>query len=311
MKSETVSLPREGFSVLLRGKLEPETATPAHEGFGHLLRHALHRYTGRLLLVGGVLVFVVVFLAPDIFKMIPAGSVGVMYRPLFGGTQTENVMSEGLHLVIPWNDITIYNIRVQEVRHEMHVLTKEGLTVQLHLSIRYHPEPEMVGMLHKRIGPEYVDKVVIPEVESAMRTIMAAFTVHDVYTSDPGLLQRVIDESLEGVSQEFVLVDDVVLRSVELPEKVEEAVEEKMKERQLVEAYEYRVERERLESNRKGLEAATIKKYNDVVNSSITPQLLKWKAIEATHDLAQSPNSKIIFIGGKQGDLPIMLGGEK
>jgi prohibitin 1 len=169
----------------------------------------------------------------------------------------------------------------------------------------------MVGMLHKRIGPEYEKQVVIPEVESAMRTIMAGFTVHDVYTSDPGLLQRVIDESLEGVSQEFVLVDDVVLRYVELPQKVKEAVEEKMKEKQLAEAYEYKVERERMEGNRKELEAANIKKYNDVLNSSITPQLLKWKAIEATRELAQSTNSKIIFIGGKQGDLPIMLAAEK
>jgi regulator of protease activity HflC (stomatin/prohibitin superfamily) len=237
--------------------------------------------------------------------------VGVLYKPLFGGTRTESVLSEGLHLIVPWDVLTVYNVRVQEDKHEMRVLSKEGLTVELHLSIRYHPEPEMVGMLHKRIGPEYKAKVVVPEVESALRTIMAGFTVHDVYTSDPGLLQRVIDESLEGVSQEFVRVDDIVLRSIELPDKVKEAVEQKMQEKQLAEAYEYKVERERMEGERKMLEVATIKKYNEVLNSSITPQLLKWKAIEATRELAQSPNSKIIFIGGKQGDLPIMLSGEK
>src|SRR5258705_10950187 len=122
--------------------------------------------------------FIIVIMAADIFRMIPAGSVGVMYRPLFGGTQTESVMSEGLHLIVPWDQIIVYNVRVQEDKHEMEVLTKEGLTVKLHLSIRYHPEPEMVGMLHKRIGPEYEKQVVIPEVESAMRTIMAGFTVH-------------------------------------------------------------------------------------------------------------------------------------
>ena len=82
-------------------------------------------------------------------------------------------------------------------------------------------------------------------------------TVDLVWANAGPRMQRVIDESLEGVSQEFVLVDDVVLRSVELPEKVKEAVEEKMKEKQLAEAYEYKVERERLESRRKELEAAT------------------------------------------------------
>lgn len=311
MKSETSNPSIEGFRVLLKGKQKAEPASATPEGFHVLLDRKLRRYVKRLMIVAAGLVFVLVYLAPNIFNVIPAGSVGVMYKPLFGGTQTEWVLGEGLHLVLPWNAITVYNIRVQESRHEMPVLSKEGLTVMLHLSIRYHPEPEMVGMLHKRIGPEYEEKVVIPEVESAMRTIMAAFTVHDVYTSDPGLLQRVIDESLEGVSQEFVLVDDVVLRSVELPEKVKVAVEEKMKEKQLAEAYEYKVERERLESRRKEVEAETLKKYNDVLNSSITPQLLKWKAIEATRELAQSPNAKMIFIGGKQGDLPIMLAAEK
>jgi regulator of protease activity HflC (stomatin/prohibitin superfamily) len=168
----------------------------------------------------------------------------------------------------------------------------------------------MVGMLHQRVGPEYEERIVIPEVESALRTIMGAFTMPEVYGSEPGLLQKVINESLESVSQKFVKIDDVVLRTVELPPAVRTAIEEKMTQKQLAEAYEYKLQRERQEAERKEIEAAGFKRYNEVLASSITPALLRWKGIEATKELAQSPNSKIIFVGNKQEGLPVVLGGE-
>jgi regulator of protease activity HflC (stomatin/prohibitin superfamily) len=220
------------------------------------------------------------------------------------------VLGEGVQVIAPWDSLTIYTTRVQEEKHEMSVLTKEGLSVRLHLSIRYHPEAEMVGMLHQRVGPNYKERIVIPEVESSLRTIMGGFTMPEVYGSEPGLLQKVINETLESASQKFVKIDDVVLRTVELPAAVRTAIEEKMTQKQLAEAYEYRLQRERQEAERKVIEADGFKRYNEVLTSSITPALLRWKGIEATRELAQSPNSKVIFVGNKQDGLPVLLGGE-
>jgi regulator of protease activity HflC (stomatin/prohibitin superfamily) len=264
-----------------------------------------------LIIIGlGTLCFLALFVSPDVFYTIHSGEVGVLYLRFFGGTQIDRVLGEGVQLIAPWDRLTIYTTRVQEEKHEMTVLTKEGLSVRLHLSVRYHPEPEMVGMLHQRVGPEYKDRVVIPEVESALRTIMGAFTMPEVYGSEPGLLQKVINESLENVSQKFVKIDDVVLRTVELPPTVRTAIEEKMTQKQLAEAYEYKLQRERQEAERKLIEAEGFKRYNEVLTSSITPALLRWKGIEATKELAQSPNTKIVFVGNKQDALPVILGGE-
>jgi regulator of protease activity HflC (stomatin/prohibitin superfamily) len=255
--------------------------------------------------------FLAIFLSPDVFVIIGPGDVGVLYRPLQGGTQTDAVLGEGLKLIAPWDTLYIYTIRVQEAKHEIEVLTKEGLGVKLHLSVRYHPEPEMVGMLHKLVGPKYKERIVLPEVESALRVIMGGFTMHQVYGSERGLVQKVINESLEGVSQKFVRIDDLILRHVELPPEVRKSIEEKMRDKELAEAHVYKLEREQLEARRKEVEAEGLKRYNEVLDSSITPNLLRWRGIEATRELAQSNNTKTIIVGNRGSDMPLMLGGEK
>jgi regulator of protease activity HflC (stomatin/prohibitin superfamily) len=267
--------------------------------------------TSRVLVILFALVFLTVYFAPNIFITVHSGEVGVMFLRFFGGTQTDRVLSEGLKIIPPWDHLFIYNIRVQEEKHTFNVLSKEGLSITLNLSIRYHPEEEMVGMLHKTVGPKYKERIVIPEVESAMRTIMGEFEMRQVYGSERGLVQKVINDSLEHVSQKFVKVDSVVLRSVELPPKVAEAIEQKMMQKELAEAYEYKLEQARQESARQQIEAGGIKSYNDLLNASLTPNVLKWEAIQATKKLAESPNAKTVIMGNTSGTLPLMLSGDK
>jgi regulator of protease activity HflC (stomatin/prohibitin superfamily) len=265
----------------------------------------------RLLIFLFTVTFLAVYFAPSIFITVRSGEVGVMFLRFFGGTQTDRVLPEGLKIVPPWDHLFIYNIRVQEVRHTVNVLSKEGLSVTLNLSIRFHPEDDMVGMLHKTVGPNYKQRIVIPEVESAMRTVMGQFEMRQVYGSERGLVQKVIDDSLEKVSQKFVKVDSVVLRSVELPPKVAQAIEEKMMQKELAEAYEYKMEQTKQESARQQIEANGIKAYNDTLAASLTPNILKWEAIEATKKLSESPNTKTIIMGNTSTTLPMMLSGDK
>jgi regulator of protease activity HflC (stomatin/prohibitin superfamily) len=290
---------------------KPPTAPSREQSRTGLLWPAFQRQLRGVIVVAFVLTFLVVYFSPSMFISIQSGYVGVIYLRFLGGTQTDRIMGEGLKIIPPWDRVFLYNVRVQEYKHEMPVLTKEGLSVGLHISIRYHPEAEMVGMLHKRVGPGYRDKIVVPEVEAALRTIMGEFTMPQVYGSERGLVQKVINDSLEHVSQKFVKVDGIVLRSVELPQKVKDAVEEKMTWQELAEAYQYKLDRETKEAQRKAIEADGVKKYNDIINSSLTPGLLKWRAIEASKELATSPNAKTIVIGNTSGGLPVMLGGDK
>jgi regulator of protease activity HflC (stomatin/prohibitin superfamily) len=277
----------------------------------HRIVRIINASLARLLIVLFALLFLLVYLAPSIFVTVHSGEVGVMFSRFFGGTQTDRVMSEGLKLVPPWDHLFIYTVRVQEEKHTVIVLSKEGLSITLNLSIRYHPEEEMVGMLHKMVGPDYNERIVIPEVESAMRTVMGQFEMRQVYGSDRGLVQKVIDDSLEKVSQKFVKVDSVVLRSVELPPQVEQAIEEKMMQKELAEAYEYKMEQAKQEAARLLIEANGIKAYHDTLNASLTPGVLKWEAIQATKKLSESPNAKTIIMGNTSATLPLMLSGDK
>ncbi len=176
-----------------------------------------HGQANKVVVFTGILLFLVIYFAPDIFYSIRSGEVGVLYLRFAGGTQTDRVLGEGMKIIPPWDKLFIYNVRVQEVKHSMDVLTSEGLKVKLDLSIRYHPELEMVGLLHQQVGPDYADKIVIPEVESSLRTAMAGTSLHDVYGSERGLVQTIINDSIEHISQKFVRLDEIVLRQVELP----------------------------------------------------------------------------------------------
>jgi prohibitin 1 len=191
----------------------------------------------------------------------------------------------------------------------MHVLTNDGLQITLHLSVRYHPERDMVALLHQRVGPEYRERIVIPEVESVLRTTMGHFGMNEVYGADRGVLQRIISDSLDEVSQKYVQIDDVIVREVELPPQVSRIIEEKMMHKERAASFEYRLAAERKEAERKEIEAAGFKRYNELLSGSITPEVLRWRGLEVTRELAESPNAKTLFLGNKSGDLPILLDG--
>ena len=271
------------------------------------LSEFLQRHMTTLIVIGGVLLFLVVFFAPMIFITIQSGEVGVLYRRFGGGTQTDRVLGEGMKVIAPWNKLFIYNVRVQEVKHSMQALTNEGLEVRLDLSIRYHPEVELVGLLQDRVGPDYAQKIVVPEVESGMRTLVGATALRDVYSMQRTLVQNVINDTSEHVSQKFITIDQIILRDVGLPAKVQAEIEEKMTQKQIAESYEYRLEIARQEAARRAIEAEGLQRYNDLLNPSLTPSVLRWQGLEVTRELATSPNAKTLIIGDKTG-LPLILG---
>ena len=277
----------------------------------HRFAHTSRLYATRLLLILVVVLFVVIYFWRDVFITVQSGQVAVLYLRFGGGTQTDRVLGEGLKIIAPWDKLFIYDVRVQEVKHDMDVLTAEGLKVNLSLSIRYHPEAQLVGLLQENVGQDYRDKIVIPEVESALRTTMANFSMRDVYGSQRGLVQQAINDSLEKVQEKFVSIDEVVLREVDLPAPVKDTIEQKMIQKELAESYEYRLDVAKKEAERLQLEATGLKTYNDVLNTSLTSNVLKWEGIQATKELAKSPNAKTIIIGNQSSTgLPLILGNE-
>jgi regulator of protease activity HflC (stomatin/prohibitin superfamily) len=251
--------------------------------------------------------FFLVYFWPMIFITVHAGQSGVLYKRFLGGTVVDHIYGEGFHIIFPWDIMTIYDVRYQTVPHRLDVLSNKGLKIQVLLTIRYRPETEVLGVLHQVVGPDYLKKVVIPEVEAVLRTVLGQYDADEIYTTKKGVIQQVVNESLEQVSQRFVKIDDVMITGVELPLKIKEAIEAKLEEQQLAEAYVFKLAREKQEAERKRIEASGIRDYNNMIEASLSEKVLKWKGVEATRDLAKSPNAKMVVIGGGKDGLPVIL----
>ena len=250
-----------------------------------------------------IILIIFLFMFNRIVYFIKSGEQGVLYRTFFGGTVVTRVYSEGIQFIWPWNKMFIYNVRVQEVPHEFYVLTKNGMKVDLSISIRYYPELKLVGLLHQKVGPDYVNIVVIPEIEHVLRVLIGRLQAEEVYTTKQAIIEKAISQAIEQITRRYVNVDAVIIKTMKLPPAVETEIQAKIKQKHRADAYKFRLEREIQEKERKRIEAEGLK----ILHKALTPEILRWKGIEATLKLSESENSKIvIFGGGGEGGLPII-----
>lgn len=262
----------------------------------------------------GVVVFVgiilVAVLSSTMFYTIEAGHQGVIFRKFGGGVDPDVTLEEGFHVIAPWNSVYPYDIRIQEVSEEMDVLAENGLNIHVELSLRFRAHPGEVAKLHKEIGREYREKIVVPEIRSSTRNVIGKYLPEELYSSRRGAIQdEILEMTRKGLQKYHVDVEAVLIRSVQLPQQIQGAIEAKLKQEQQSMEYEFRIEKEKKEAERKRIEAQGIKDFQDIVSEGISEKLLKWKGIEATQDLAKSPNSKIIVIGSGGDELPVILNG--
>lgn len=262
-----------------------------------------------------VLLLLLGFLWQRIFIMVPSGSFGVMYRYFAGGTVTNRVWTEGLNIIPPWDSITIYETRLQTKKLQFDVLSEEGLSLDVEVAVRYHPNKEMLGFLHQDIGQDYFQRLIEPEVKSHVRRTFGARPAHEIYSSARDFLQelgqipvlgRLEETADKRSSSPYVMIQELKLMDIKLPEIVQHAIAEKYRQEQLMLEYRYKLDREEKEAERKRTEAAGIRDYN-LIASKISPELLRWRSIEATAELAKAPNSKVVVLGGGPGGAQMLL----
>lgn len=238
---------------------------------------------------------------------IDTGEGGVLYRPFQGGTVTDQVFTEGIHLLMPYNRMTHYNARIQIIRHEFDVLTNRGLPVSLKIAVRYRPIFELLGVLHQRVGPDYPNKIILPQIESVLRKGLGTHSPEEVYTNKNLLLTGLVRRAIEEVGRKFVVVDDIIIREVHLPPGVKTAIEDKLVEEQRFLSYNFRLQAETQEAKRKRIESSGIRDYAENIAATMSEKVLRWHGVQATLKLAQSPNAKVVVIGGGQDGLPLVL----
>lgn len=270
------------------------------------LKRWLIRKSPFLIILSLITALIVVFFWQRIVITIHPGEAGILFRR-FTGTEIDKIYKEGLHIFSPLDKLYIYEVRKQVAYHDFDVISNKGLTVHLSMAIRYRPEYDLLGILHQRIGPDYLTRVILPQIESVMRKQLGSYTAEQIYTNEAGLLTNAILTALEEVGRNYVEVEDIIIRSIKLPEQIVRAIEDKLKQEEFMKSYEFRMQTAEKEAARLKIEAGGIQTYHKIVNESLTDAILRHKGIEATQALAKSPNAKVVVIGGGKDGLPIIL----
>lgn len=253
-----------------------------------------------------ILLFSVVFFWNLMVHTVKPGEAAVSWKR-FTGTEIDRVYLEGTHLIFPWNKLYIYDLRVAKMDTEIPVLSTDGLEINIDVTIRYQPEERTLPQLHKEVGPEYADRIVVPQVVSAVREILGKYRPEQLYTlRTDDVHDQLLARAQRGTREHFVIIDDVIIRRIELPEMVQKAIQDKLAQEQEALAYEYRLVTEQREAERKRIEATGISEFQRAVTPGITQQYLQWQGIQATLELAKSSNAKLVIVGGRDG-LPIIL----
>lgn len=261
----------------------------------------------------GIMVFiglmVILFVSNSTFLTIDAGERGVLFRPFGDGLDKENIYQPGFHIVAPWNTMYVYEVRERQAEETMEVLSSNGLNIKTDVTIRFNPVYDKIGELHEKFGPGFLSSLVIPEVRSTVRNVIGRFEPEELYSTKRDSVQHLIQLDLtDNLKSNYIELRAVLIRDIKLPEKIKDAIERKLQQEQEAAEYEYRLEKEKKEAERRIIEAQAKSDANRILNASLTPNILKDKGIEATLKLANSPNAKVVVVGDGDG-LPLIMGG--
>jgi regulator of protease activity HflC (stomatin/prohibitin superfamily) len=314
---------------------------PAKRGW----RRYLLRHLPGLAFVVLVGLLIVVVLWPYVVITVGSGNVGVLWKRFNGldlycwcwvgrGTVLDprELREEGLHIIWPWDKLYLYNLRLQSTQQTYNAISKDGVSVKAQISVRYQLLHNSVAVLHKFIGPDFLTSVVNPEIGSQARQVIAQYTAEEVYTSREQIQKQIRDGTQKSLSanlnklvqpeameqpdpkhyndflQDAIQILDTLVQTIDLPPDIVAAINRQTEQYYMIQEYKFRVEREAQETKRKQVEADGIAAFQKTVSQGISESYLRWRGIEATLLLAQSPNAKIVVIGTGKDGLPIILG---
>jgi regulator of protease activity HflC (stomatin/prohibitin superfamily) len=310
------------------------TLAPPRHRLWKFVEHQLPNLSIFLLIVT---LFAAVLL-PRMLITVPSGKVGVLWKRFGGGTVLDprQLRDEGLHIILPWDQLFLYDLRLQSAKGSYNAISKDGVSLTATINVRFQIKHDFIAELHQVIGPNYMDLLVRPEIGSRMREVISQYSAEQVYSTARQEIQekirdlvqlKLIEKLVERVPFQdqpakperipgqtysinldaFNILDTLVL-GIELPSPVVNAINRKTEQYYLAEEYRFRVDRERRESERKQIEAYGIRDFQQTVSQGISDSYLRWRGIEATLQLAQSTNTKVVIIGSGRDGMPIILG---
>ncbi len=274
-----------------------------------------------------VATLVAVVLYPHMVITVPSGYIGVLWKRFSNGTVLDPrlLKNEGFNFVSPWNRVFLYDLRLQSFTESYNAISSDGVNLTASVVVRFRLQRDAVPVLHQAIGPNYEQVLIQPGIGSLTREVIAGYTAEQVYSTARQEIQDKIrdlvenrlsekmmehegEESYRVSMRDTIILYDILVTGIELPAAIVGAINRKTEQYYISEEYKFRVEREKRESERKKIEGEGIRDFQQVVSQGISDSYLRWRGIEATLQLSQSMNSKVVIIGSGKDGLPIILG---
>jgi prohibitin 1 len=242
------------------------------------------------------------------FTTVRNGNVGVL--SLYGDVDTSQVLSAGFHFINPLKSVHEINVQTREMKESASVPSNEGLIMNLDTSLRYHIDPSRAAEIYKTVQGDVETTIIEPTLRSDIREVTSSHTANALYSGERDkVASEIFERQKKNLATRGIIVEAVLLRDIQLPASLKQAIETKQRAEQESLAMSFRLQKERQEADRKRIEAEGIRDFSRTVAAGISPELLTWKGIEATEKLSDSQNSKIVIIGNTKNGLPLIMGG--
>ncbi|WP_066629702.1 prohibitin family protein [Labilibacter marinus] len=256
----------------------------------------------------GAIVLLVIF-SSRMFHILQPGERGVVFKPYTMGLDVDNIKAAGLTVIAPWNQMIVYIVKEQTREETMDVLDKNSMSINMDITVRFNPIYNKIGPLHQKFGKDYINVLVIPEIRSVVRSVTGRYTAEELFSTKRAEVEDLIaSEASQVLKDNNIELRALLIRSIQLPAQIKAAIENKLQQEQEALAYQFKLDKERSEAERRSIEAEGIANYNRIISASLSANILKQKGIDATLKLAESQNSKVVVIGSGKDGLPMILG---
>ena len=176
--------------------------------------------------------------------------------------------------------------------------------------MRFRPTQDKIGYLHEEIGKAYGNTIVTDLTRSTVRRIIGRYTPEELYRNKREEIEKGIQDDLrKSLLEKYIILESALLRNIDLPEQIKNAIQDKLKAKEMAAKIEFEIERQTKEAERIKIEAQAKADANRILSKSLTDKILQEKGIQATMELAKSTNTKTIIVGSGDSGLPLILGG--
>lgn len=229
--------------------------------------------------------------------VIRPGEAGIKQRL---GKLEDKVTTQGTILFNPFTSKVIKeSIQTNNLKLALRLPSKEGLSVDSEISILYRLEVNMVPTVLRNIGPDYKE-VMAAVFRSASSDVCSKFFAKDMHSGKRADIEKEIKSKMEEtLTEQGIIIEAVLMKSIQLPMGLSMSIEQKLQAEQDAMRMEFILQREKLEADRKIIEATGTRDAQKILAQGLTPEILQIRSIEAFIELAKSTNSKVIITDGR------------